>query len=57
MDSWAGRSRQAVTVVGENAKSYAVASSGRLRLSGRSRYAAPGEIVLVPKWAVRFGSL
>lgn len=54
MDSWGGRSQQAVTVCFETASAYYVVSSSTLRVRGRHRYAQPGELARVPKYAVRF---
>lgn len=51
-DGWAGRSEQAVLVVGETPKRYRIKTVMRTKLPGRWLYA--GELALVPKQAVRF---
>lgn len=54
LDGWEGRTKQAVTVVGESARSYRITPAGdeRVKLAGRSGWLAPGETALVPKRAV-----
>ena len=54
LDGYAGRTRQAVTVVGETPKKYRIttAEDSLLRLGGRRRFIAPGETALVPRRAV-----
>ncbi len=54
MDGWAGRSSSPCVVVGETPKRYRVRFDVRTRIAGRMRYAAPGEVVLIPKRAIRF---
>lgn len=54
LDGWAGRTEQAVTVVGETPKRYRVQPVGQERvcLAGRGRSIGPGETALVPKKSV-----
>lgn len=55
LDTYAGRMRHPVEVIGETPKRYRVRilESGGVMLPGR-RYMLCGEEVLVPKYAVRF---
>ena len=53
-DSFAGRSEQAVMVVGETPKRYRIKAVMRTRMPGRCRWLYAGEQALVPKTAVRF---
>lgn len=57
LDGWEGRTKQAVTVVGESARSYRITPAGdeQVKLGGRSRWLSPGETALVPKRAVTVG--
>lgn len=57
LDGWEGRTKQAVVIVGESARSYRITPAGdeRVKLGGRSRWLAPGETTLVPKRAVTVG--
>lgn len=53
IDGWAGRISYAVEVVGETPKRYKVRLLEDARLPGRNRRGAKGDIVTVPKPAVR----
>jgi len=53
MDSWAGRTEEPVTVIGETPKRYRVRFHRRGFVGGNRRHEA-GEVGLVPKYAVRF---
>ncbi len=54
IDSWAGRRYYPVSIVGETPKRFRVRvlADGGIPLPSR-RYAAHGEIIAVPKYAVR----
>lgn len=51
IDSWAGRSRHPVEIVGETPKKYRVKLLEKARLPGKR--CESGDIVLVPKTAVK----
>jgi hypothetical protein len=53
LDGWAGRTQQRVEVVGETASRTRIRAITTTRLAGRRRNLQPGEIALVPKYAVR----
>jgi hypothetical protein len=53
-DSYAGRSEQAVLVIGATPKRYRIKAVMRTRMPGRCRWLYTGEVALVPKTAVRF---
>lgn len=53
IDSWAGRQRVNVTIIGETAKKYRVRLRQRASLPGRRRLLDVGEVTLVPKDVVR----
>lgn len=53
-DSYAGRSEQAIAVIGETPRRYRIRTVMRTRMPGRCRWLAAGETTLVPKTAVRF---
>ena len=52
LDSWAGRERIPVEVVGETRTRYRVRLMQNCRLPGRKWHDA-GEVILVPKYAVK----
>lgn len=54
LDGWAGRSEQAVLVIGETPKRYRIKAVMKTFLAGRSRAMVAGDTALVPKHAVRF---
>lgn len=55
LDGWAGRSEQAVLVVGETPKRYRIrAVVDNTRMQGNWRSLKAGQEALVPKYAVRF---
>jgi hypothetical protein len=51
LDSWAGRTRQKVRVVGETPKRVRILALSDLNLPGR-RHIKAGETALVPKYAI-----
>lgn len=53
MDGWAGRTEQAVMVIGETPKKFRIKAVMRTKLGG-ARWIYTGETALVPKHAVRF---
>jgi len=53
MDGWAGRTRHPVEVIGETPTRYRVRLLEDMRLPGRWRYGKAGDIILVPKYAIR----
>jgi hypothetical protein len=55
LDGWAGRSEQAVMVVGETPKRYRIrAVMDGTRMQGNWRQLKAGQEALVPKRAIRF---
>ena len=54
VDSYAGRIKQPVVVIGETPKRYRVRALQRTRLGGRARSLEAGETALVPRGAVHF---
>lgn len=54
VDSWAGRERIAVTVIGETAKRYRCQLVQDAKLPGRNNYQTAGHVFLAPKTAVVF---
>jgi hypothetical protein len=55
--SYAGRSEQAVLVIGETPKRYRIKAVMRTRMPGRYRWLEAGETALVPKRALSFISM
>ena len=53
LDGYAGRTEQAVMVIGETPKKYRIKAVMRTKLGG-ARWLYVGETALVPKYAVRF---
>ncbi|NLE94386.1 MAG: hypothetical protein GX600_01705 [Dehalococcoidia bacterium] len=53
IDGWAGRTSAPVEVVGETPKRYRVRLLQDTRLPGRYRRGAKGDVVLVPRYAVK----
>lgn len=53
MNGWAGYSETPCIVVGSTPKRYRVKLTRRCRLPGRGRWGHAGEVVLMPKAAVR----
>lgn len=55
VDGWAGRSEIPVIIIGETPKRYRVRldSDKPEKLAGRNVWRQPGEVFLVPKYAVR----
>lgn len=56
LDGWHGRSYEAVVVTGETPERYRITAPPNtvVRLAGRSRTLAPGQVALVPKHAITF---
>ena len=54
LDGWAGRVNIRVAVIGETAKRYRVRLEEAAHLPSR-RFAAAGDVVMVPRYAVRLG--
>ncbi len=53
IDGWAGRTSHPIEVIGETPTRYRVRLIEDTRLPGRYRQGAKGDVVLVPKYAVR----
>jgi len=53
LDGWAGRTHWPVEVVGETPTRYRVRLLQDTRLPGRWREGHAGDVVLVPKYAIR----
>ncbi len=53
LDGYAGRTEQEVEIVGETPKRTRIRAITPTRLAGRRREMRPGEIALVPKYAVK----
>lgn len=51
-DGWAGVQEVQVLVVGETPKRWRIKCLTTTKLAGRNRWAEPGQVVLVPKYAV-----
>ena len=52
LDSWAGRTRTRIRIVGETPTRYRIEALTRMKLAGRDRCAGSGAHTLVPKSAV-----
>lgn len=52
-DSYAGRCRQKVEVIGQTKKRLRIRAIERTQLAGRDRWLEPGKTCLVPIYAVR----
>lgn len=53
IDSWAGKSRYPVEIVAETPQRYKVKLLAPTRLPGRNKSGQAGDVVLVPKYAVK----
>ena len=54
LNSYAGRSEQAVLVIGETPKKYRIKAVMRTKIGGRNLWLYAGESALVPKTAIKF---
>jgi len=54
VDSWAGRERIAVTVIGETRTKYRCQLTQDAKLPGRNNWQSAGHVFLAPKTAVVF---
>ena len=53
LDGWHGRTQQKVEIVSETPQKVRIRAITTTRLAGRRRSLLPGEMALVPKYAVR----
>jgi hypothetical protein len=53
LDGYGGRTEQEVEIVGETPKRTRIRAITPTRLAGRRRMMRPGEVALVPKYAVK----
>ncbi len=53
INSWAGRREYSVVIIDETPKKYKIRLVVDTKLPGRNRYGNAGEIILVPKTAVK----
>lgn len=53
LNSWAGRSLHPVKVIAETSKKYRVELLEDCPLAGRNRQGKRGDVILVPKYAVK----
>lgn len=53
LDGWDGRSYTEVEVIGQTPKRLRIRAIKRTKLAGRDRWLEPGQIALVPTYAVR----
>lgn len=53
LDGWAGRTRQAVELIGQTPTRWRIRAIQRTRLAGRRRALEPGQTALVPRRALR----
>lgn len=54
LDGYAGRTTQAVLVIGETPLRYRIRALAKTRLGGRNRWIDRGAIALIPKRAITF---
>lgn len=54
LDGWMGYTETAVIVIGETPKRYRIRAVTNTKLAGRARWLRPGEVALVPKYAIKF---
>ena len=53
LNGWYGRTEIPVKVIGETPKKYRIKLTRLTKLPGRNRWGQVGDVVLVPKYAIR----